>query len=556
MNEKKNLILFFGDIKGFTTFCEGKKTEEIFLILKEIYKICEEEIKKNKGKIVSYIGDAIFAIFGYPDTSLEDLKRPFFTALKINEMLKKSFPLSMKFSIHFDEVEVSIDEFGEFSVFGEGADFVKEINKFSSPENIVVSEKIFKILKNEYTFKGPEEINIYGKKNYIYKINIKELKDKNDYFTSLIDAEEKRKKFYEAYETSLNIEETFDAGIGLAYLLIKEGKFYSAFKIIENLQKEVMDKSFEKLRLLNCLAWLHYITGKLEESKIQIENSFRIYKEIEKEDKNLDILINILNILGLISYREGDYLKAKDFYIEGIKKGKKLGKINSITPFLSNIGNVYFQMGEFLKSESCHRYSYKLKKENKRYKDLPTTCISYSNLLIEMGNLNKAKELLEEAKRIIDDYSLEFMEIYYYYTLGNLLFLQENGGIEEYQKALSICSKIDNSFPVPMILSSIAIYNSYNLKDKEKTFKIIEKGISLSKEHKNFEYYILLNLTLLYALIKFGEKYEDKSFEIFKIIKERKHFRFLPEISKMLTIKEDLIKNSIFKYKKNLIIKI
>lgn len=173
-----------------------------------------------------------------------------------------------------------------------------------------------------------------------------------------------------------------------------------------------------------------------------------------------------------------------------------------------------------------------------------------------MGNLNKAKELLEEAKRIIDDYSLEFMEIYYYYTLGNLLFLQENGGIEEYQKALSICSKIDNSFPVPMILSSIAIYNSYNLKDKEKTFKIIEKGISLSKEHKNFEYYILLNLTLLYALIKFGEKYEDKSFEIFKIIKERKHFRFLPEISKMLTIKEDLIKNSIFKYKKNLIIKI
>lgn len=321
MNEKKNLILFFGDIKGFTTFCEVKKTEEIFLILKEIYKICEEEIKKNKGKIVSYIGDAIFAIFGYPDTSLEDLKRPFFTALKINEMLKKSFPLSMKFSIHFDEVEVSIDEFGEFSVFGEGADFVKEINKFSSPENIVVSEKIFKILKNEYTFKGPEEINIYGKKNYIYKINIKELKDKNDYFTSLIDAEEKRKKFYEAYETSLNIEETFDAGIGLAYLLIKEGKFYSAFKIIENLQKEVMDKSFEKLRLLNCLAWLYYIIGKLEESKIQIENSFRIYKEIEKEDKNLDILINILNILGLISYREGDYLKAKDFLYRRNKEG-------------------------------------------------------------------------------------------------------------------------------------------------------------------------------------------------------------------------------------------
>jgi len=555
MNEKKNLILFFGDIKGFTTFCEDKKTEEIFLILKEIYKICEGKIKKNKGKIISYIGDAIFAIFGYPETSLEDFKRPFFTALQINETLKKSFPLLMKFSIHFDEVEVSIDELGEFLVFGSGVDFVKEINKFSSPENMVVSQNIFKILKNEYTFKGAEEINIYGKKNYIYKINLEELKEKNDYFTSLIDVEEKRKKFFEIYETSLNIEETFEAGMGLAYLLIREGKFYSAYKIIEDLKKEVKDKSFEKIRLLNCLAWLYYITGKIEESKIQIENSFRIYEEIKKEQENLTLLINILNILGIISYREGDYLKAKDFYIDGIKKSKKSENINSLIPFLTNLGNVYFQMGEFLKSESCHRYSYKLKKENKKYKDLPATCISYANLLIEMGNFNKARELLEEAKRIIDDYSLEFMEIYYHYTLGNLLFLEENEGIEKYQKALSICSKIDNNFPVPMILSGIAIYNSYNLKDKEKTFKIIEKAISLSEEHKNFEYYILSNLALLYALIKFEEKYEDKSFEILKIIKEKKHFRFLPEISRMIKT-EDLRKNDVFKYKKNLIVKI
>jgi len=553
MNEKKNLILFFGDIKGFTTFCEGKKTEEISLILKEIYKICEEEIKKNNGKIISYIGDAILAVFGYPEASLEDFKRPFFTALQINERLKRTFPLLMKFSIHFDEVEVSIDELGEFSIFGNGVDFVKEINKFSSPENMVVSENIFKLLKNEYLFIGPEEINIYGKRNYIYKINIKELKDKNNYFKSLIDTEEKKKKFYEIYETSLNIEETFEAGIGLAYLLIREGKFYSAYKIIEDLKKEVMDESLEKVRLLNCLAWLYYANGKLEESKIQIQNSFRIYEEIDKDYKNLDILLNILNIQGLISYREGDYLKAKDFYVYGIKKGKK---INSLIPFLTNLGNVYFQMGEFLKSESCHRYSYKLKKETKKYKDLPATCISYSNLLIEMGNLNKAKNLLEEAKRIIDDYSLEFLEIYYYYTLGNLLFLQENEGIEEYQKALSICSKIDNNFPVPMILSGIAIYNSYNLKDREKTFKIIEKAISLSEEHKNFEYYLFSNLALLYASIRFEEKYDEKSFEILKIIKEKKHFRFLPEISRMIRVKEDLRKNNIFKYKKNLIVKI
>lgn len=559
MNEKglkKNLILLFGDVTGFTKLSEERKPEEVFLMLKEIYKTCEEIIKKNNGKIITYIGDAIFAIFGYPEISLRDFEKVILSCVEINKILRDDFKISMKFSIHFDEVETKIDEIGDLKLRGKGIDFVKDMNKFSSPQKLLVSEDTYKILRNKYPVGILKEINLYDKKFNVYEINLKELEEKNSYVSSLIEIEEKKKRYFEIYQSSPNPEEIFETGISLVYFLIREGKFFSAYRIIENLLKESEDRSIKKIRVLNSLAWLYYITGKIKESKNVIEEALKLYEIVEESSEKINLFLHINNISGLISYRTGEYLHAKKYYTECIKRAKETLDKNNIILHLTNLGNTYFQMGEFLKAEACHKFSYKLKKEDKRFIHLPATSISYANLLIEMNNLKEAEKLLEEAEKIIKDYSLEIMEIYYYYTLGNLLFLKENGGIEEYHKALSICSKIDNNFPVPMILSGIGIYNSYHLKDKEKTFKIIEKAISLSSEQNNFEYYVLSNLALLYALYRFNEKYEDEFIKLSEIIYKKGHFRFLPEIERIGKLDEKFKENKIFKYKKNLIIKI
>ena len=553
---KKDLVLLFGDICGFTSLSERKKPEEVFLILKEIYKTVEEIIKRNDGKIISYIGDAIFTVFGYPESSLNDFEKMILSCVEINNTLKMNFNILMKFSAHFGNVQVIVDEIGGFDVKGKEADFVKDINKFSGPEKILISENVYKILKNKYPIEILKKINLYNKEFYVYEIDLKELEEKNLYISSLIRIEEKRKEYIKIYQTSTSFEEIFEAGIALINSLIKEAKFFSAYKIIDDLLKKTGEKSIERMKLLNSLAWLYYITGKIDESKKIIEDAMKMSKNIEESKEVINTLINTINISGLIHYRKGEYLSAKKSYIECTEKAKNTQNIKSITPFLTNLGNTYFQMGEFLKAEACHRFSYKLKKESKNFIDLPATSISYANLLIEMGKLGEAERLLEETEKIIKDYSLQVMEIYYHYTLGNLLFSGENGGIEEYQKSLSICSKIDNSFPVPMILSGIGIYNSYHLKDKEKTFKIIEKAISISSEQNNFEYYILSNLALSYALYRFNEKYEDIFLKLTKLLYEKGHFRFLPEIEKMGKLDKKFKEIRIFKYKRNLIIKI
>ncbi len=556
MKKQKDLILLFGDISGFTSLSEEKKPEEVFLMLKEIYKISEEIIKRNNGKVISYIGDAILAVFGYPEISLNDFEKMIISCEKINRILKTNFSILMKFSSHFANVQVVIDEIGEINVIGKEVDLVRDINKFCSPEKILISENVFRILKDKYPIQNFKKINLYNKELYTYEIDLKELEEKDLYISSLMEIEEKRKEYQKIYQTSSNFEEIFKAGMELIHLLIREGKFFSAYKIIEDLLKETDEKNNKKMKLLNSLAFIYYITGKISESQKIIEDIVKISETTPKSEEKIKTLLNTLNTLGLIHYRKGKYLLAKRSYIECIKKAKNVQNIKSIMPSLTNLGNTYFQMGEFLKAEACHRFSYKLKRENKNFVDLPATLISYSNLLIEMGNLKESENLLKESEKIIRDYNIEFMEIYYHYTLGNLNFLKENGGIEEYQKALSICAKIDNTFPLPMVLSGIGIYNSYNLKDKEKTFKIIKKAISISKKLNNFEYYILSKLSFLYALLRFGENFAEEFKDLSKLIYKKNHFRFLPEIGKIGNLDERFRNHKIFKCKKNTIIKI
>lgn len=559
MNEnilKKSLVLFFSDLVGYTSLSEKRKPEEVFLILKEIYKICEEIIKKNGGKVVSYIGDAIFAVFGYPEVSPRDFEKMIISCVQINEILKKNFNILIKFSVHFDEVETDIDETGNLIVSGKGVDFVKDINKFSSSEKILVSENVYKILKEKYPFGVLKKINLYNRDFYVYEINLKEIEEKDTYISSLIEIEEKKKRYFESYKTSHSFEEIFEAGIGLIYFFIREGNFYSAYSMIQELMKVVKDNSLEKVKLLNSLAWLYYITGRINEGKNKIEEALKLFEIIDENEESKKVFLMTKNFSGLFFYRLGDYFSAKLNYTECIKKAKIIGGERFFTPYLTNLGNTYFQMGEFLKSEACHRYSYKLKEKNKMYINLPATLISYANLLIEMGNFKEAEKLLEKAEKIINDYSLRIQQIFYYYTLGNFFFLKENGGIEYYQKALSTCSEINYSFPVPMVLAGIGIYNSYHLKNKERTFKIIEKALNLSSEQNNFEYFILSKLALLYALVRFNEKFDEELININQMICKKHHLRFIPELKEISKMDDNYRDFKILKYKKNLIIKL
>ena len=64
--QRKDVIVFFSDIRGFTSFSEDRSPEEVVEMLNEYFGVMVAIINKNGGVVDKFIGDAIMAVWGAP----------------------------------------------------------------------------------------------------------------------------------------------------------------------------------------------------------------------------------------------------------------------------------------------------------------------------------------------------------------------------------------------------------------------------------------------------------------------------------------------------------
>ena len=64
--ERKELTVFFSDVRGFTTISESLTPENLCQLMNEYFTPMTDIILKNKGVLDKYIGDAIMAFWGAP----------------------------------------------------------------------------------------------------------------------------------------------------------------------------------------------------------------------------------------------------------------------------------------------------------------------------------------------------------------------------------------------------------------------------------------------------------------------------------------------------------
>jgi adenylate cyclase len=87
--DKKNCTLFFADIRGYTSFSEGKTPEYIVEVLNGYFSQAVEVVIKHNGFIDKFIGDCIMAVWGVPMfTEEQDAKSAVQCALEIQELVK------------------------------------------------------------------------------------------------------------------------------------------------------------------------------------------------------------------------------------------------------------------------------------------------------------------------------------------------------------------------------------------------------------------------------------------------------------------------------------
>jgi adenylate cyclase len=64
--------VLFADVMGFTTMAEEMTPEEVMALLRDFHARMEEEVFRHGGRLEKFIGDALLATFGVPDTGSRD----------------------------------------------------------------------------------------------------------------------------------------------------------------------------------------------------------------------------------------------------------------------------------------------------------------------------------------------------------------------------------------------------------------------------------------------------------------------------------------------------
>ncbi|BCS95402.1 guanylate cyclase [Desulfoluna limicola] len=121
--EKKNVTIFFSDIRGFTTLSETLPSEQLGTFMNEYLTVISDIIMKHQGMVDKFIGDAVMAIWGTPLENPSHAEYAVTAALEITDALKhfskqwEPFGISVLTGIGLNTGIVSAGNFGSASRF-------------------------------------------------------------------------------------------------------------------------------------------------------------------------------------------------------------------------------------------------------------------------------------------------------------------------------------------------------------------------------------------------------------------------------------------------------
>lgn len=86
---RKEVTVFFSDIRGFTKFSEGHTPEEVVTMLNEYFAVMVKIINDHGGVVDKFIGDAIMAVWGVPQPTPQDTENAMKACLAMRKGLKE-----------------------------------------------------------------------------------------------------------------------------------------------------------------------------------------------------------------------------------------------------------------------------------------------------------------------------------------------------------------------------------------------------------------------------------------------------------------------------------
>ncbi len=175
--ERKEVVVFFSDIRSFTEISEKMQPEEVVAFLNEYMSLMVNCVNETFGIVDKFIGDAIMAVWGMPMSRGNDTENAINCALKMREVLiefnkargSAKKPL-IKIGCGINTGPVLAGQIGsqdrmEYTVIGDTVNLASRIESLNKPfaTDILLSHDSYLLVKDLFVCEKMRPILVKGK---------------------------------------------------------------------------------------------------------------------------------------------------------------------------------------------------------------------------------------------------------------------------------------------------------------------------------------------------------------------------------------------------------
>ncbi len=179
--EKKELTIFFSDIRSFTSISEKMDPQKLIQYLNRYFTPMSNIVMQNQGMIDKYIGDALMAFFNAPVDVQEHAAAACRSSLQMMDELKELNKVfleeglaQIEIGIGLNTAEVVVGNMGSdkrfnYTVIGDGVNLASRVEGLNKNygTNIIITEFTQAIIKDEFLTRPIEKVRVKGKEEEV-----------------------------------------------------------------------------------------------------------------------------------------------------------------------------------------------------------------------------------------------------------------------------------------------------------------------------------------------------------------------------------------------------
>jgi PAS domain S-box-containing protein len=187
--DKRIATVFFADIRGYTSFSEGREPEEIIEILNEYFSDAVDKVVLHKGYIDKFIGDCIMAVWGVPMMPEKgDAFHAVSCALEIQETVRsakrkffKKGASRLRIGIGINTGPLVAGNLGsmqrmDYSVIGDTVNLASRLEGVAGADEIIVSHSTWTQLNDQFRCEERPPVRVKGKEKPVKIYNVTGMK--------------------------------------------------------------------------------------------------------------------------------------------------------------------------------------------------------------------------------------------------------------------------------------------------------------------------------------------------------------------------------------------